>query len=119
MGREKVILDILQAKIPSSGDDIYYIDHDPRTNTWSIKVDESADEIQDFIESILVINAQLKTQDLSAKERNKLIRKRKLKIKELRKTYGRNDAADVLENKLSPSEKAEIEKKNDSNARRT
>ena len=109
--REQVILDILQANMPSSGDNIYYIDHDLQTNTWSIKVDESSDEIQDFVESILVINAQLKMQDLSAKEKNRLIRKKKLKIKELRKTYGATEAADVLENKLLQVKKKKLKKK--------
>ena len=32
-----------------SGDDIYYIYHDQKTNTFSIEVDENSDEIQDFI----------------------------------------------------------------------
>ena len=50
--REQVMLDILQSNMPSSGDDIYYIDHDPETNTFSIKIDESSDEIQDCIEGI-------------------------------------------------------------------
>ena len=109
--REQVILDILQSNMPSSGDDIYYIDHVPETNTFSIKTDESADEIQNFINGILIIDAQLRVQDLSDKERQVLIKKRKMKIKELRKNYGANEVADVLEKKLSPSEKAELEEK--------
>ena len=109
--REQVILDILQSNMPSFGDDIYYIDHDPETNTFSIKIDESTDEIQNFLNSILIIDAQLRVQDLSDKERQVLIKKRKMKIKELRKNYGANEVADVLETKPSPSEKAELEEK--------
>ena len=100
--REQVIPDILQSNMPSSGDDVYYIDHDPETNTLSIKIDESADDITD---------ARLRVQDLSDKERQALIKKRKIKIKELRKNYGANEVADILEKKLSPSEKAELEEK--------
>ena len=109
--REQVILDISQSNLPSFGDDIYYVDHDPETNTFNIKIDESADEIQNFINGILMIDAQLRLQDLSDKERQVLIKKRKMKIKELRKNYGANEAVDVLEKKLSPSEKAELEEK--------
>ena len=109
--REQLILDVLQNNMPSSGDDLYYIDHNPETNTFSINIDVSADEMQDFIDGIVIIDAQLRLQDLSAKESQTLIRKRKLKIKELRKNYDANEAADVLENKLSPSEKAELEEK--------
>ena len=109
--REQVILDISQSNMPSFGDDIYYVDHDPETNTFNIKIDESADEIQNFINGILMIDAQLRLQDLSDKERQVLIKKRKMKIKELRKNYGANEAVDVLEKKLSPSEKAELEEK--------
>ena len=104
--REQVILDILQNNLPKySVDDLYYIHHDPENNVFCIKIDETAEEIQDFIGSIMLINAQLKVETLSAKERERLIKKRKLKIKELRKTYNADAAADVLEKKLSESEK--------------
>ena len=107
--REQVIFDILQNNLPSSGDDIYYIYQDPETNFFIIRTDQSAEEIQDFIESILIIDAQLKVQTLSTKKRSKLLRKRKLKIKELRKTYNAHSAADVLDKKLSESKKKELE----------
>ena len=55
--REQVIYDILQNNLPSSGDDIYYIYQDPETNVFSIRTDQSAEEIQDFIESILIMDA--------------------------------------------------------------
>ena len=103
--REQVILDILQSNMPSSDDDVYYVDHDPETNTFSIKIDESSDEIQDFIEGILIIDTQFRLQYLSVKERQTLIKKRKLRIKESRKNYNANKAAEVLEKKLSASEK--------------
>ena len=40
--REQVIFDILQANMPNSGDDIYYVYQDPETNVFSIKADEIA-----------------------------------------------------------------------------
>ena len=108
--REQVTLDILQNNLPKySGDDLYYIHHDPENNVFSIKIDETAEEIQDFVGNIMLINAQLKVETLSAKERERLIKKRKLKIKELRKTYNAHAVADVLEKKLSESEKKELE----------
>ena len=98
--REQVIFDILQANMPNSGDDIYYVYQDPETNVFSIKADEIAEEIQDV---------KLALESLSKKERNYLLKVRSLKIKELRKTYGANVLADVLDNKLSESKKNELE----------
>ena len=85
--REQVIFDILQANMPNLGDDLYYVYQDAETNVFSIQKDELADEITDFVEGIRVLDAKLRLQDLSPKERNVLLRKRGLKIKELRKTY--------------------------------
>ena len=107
--REQVIFDILQANMPNSGDDIYYVYQDPETNVFSIKTDEIAEEIQDFVENIRIIGAKLALEDLSKKERNYLLKVRSLKIKELRKTYGATVLADVLDNKFSESEKNELE----------
>ena len=107
--REQVIFDILQANIPNSGDDIYYVYQDSETNVFSIKTDEIAEEIQDFVENIRIIDAKLALEALSKKERNYLLKVRSLKIKELRKTYGANVLADVLYNKLSESEKNALE----------
>ena len=107
--REQVIFDILQANMPNSGDDVYYIYQDPETNDFSIKTDEIADEIQDFVENIRIIDAKLAHEVLSNKERNLLLKVRSLKIKELRKTYGANVLADLLDRKLSESEKNELE----------
>ena len=103
--REQVIFDILQANMPNSGDDIYYVYQDPETNVFSIKTDEIAEEIQDFVENIRIIDAKLAIEALSKKERNCLLKVRSLKIKELRKTYGANVLADVLDNKRFESEK--------------
>ena len=103
--REQVIFDILQANMSTSGDDIYYIYQDPETNVFSIKTDEIAEEIQDFVENIRIIDAKLTLEALSKKERNYLLKVRSLKIKELRKTYGASVLADVLDNKLSESKK--------------
>ena len=79
--RAEMILDILQNNLPPSENDIYYIYHDPKTNTYSIEVDEDSAEIQDFIGSILVIDARLKVKDLSAKERTQFKNLKKMKIK--------------------------------------
>ena len=95
--------------MPNIGDDLYYIYHDPETNVFSIKKDELANEITDFVETIRVIDARLRVEDLYPKERTRLLRKRALKIKELRKTYKANTLADVLDNKLSEIEKQILE----------
>ena len=107
--RERVILDLLQANMPNMGEDLYYIDHDPVTNVFSIKKDILADEITDFVESIRVIDAKLRLQTLTRQERNNLLRTRRLKISELRKTYKAHTLADVLDNRLSETEKQILE----------
>ena len=109
--RTQVILDILQSNMPASGDDIYYIYHDQRTNIFSIEVDENSDEVQDFIESILVIDARLKIGDLSEKDRTYLKKLRKSKLQVLRKQYKAHALAEVLDNKLTEEEKLLAEKK--------
>ena len=107
--REQVIFDILQANMPNLGDDLYYVYQDPETNVFSTQKDELVDEITDFVEGIRVLDAKQRLQDLSPKERNVLLRKRGLKIKELRKTYKAHTLADVLDNKLSEMEKQILE----------
>ena len=107
--RERVIFDLLQANMPNIGEYLYYIDHDPATNVFSIKKDILADEITDFTESIRVIDAMLRLETLSRQERNNLLRKRRLKISELRKTYKARTLADVLGNRLSETEKQILE----------
>ena len=88
--REQVIFEILQANMPNSGDDIYFVYQDPETNVFSIKTDEIAEEIQDFVENIRIIDTKLALEALSKKERNYLLKVRSLEIKELKKTYGAN-----------------------------
>ena len=107
--RERVILDLLQANMPNMGEDLYDIDHDPVANVFSIKKDILADEITNFVESIRVIDAKLRLQTLTRQERNNLLRTRRLKISELRKTYKAHTLADVLDNKLSETEKQILE----------
>ena len=107
--RERVIFDLLLANMPNMGKDLYYIDHDPTTNVFSIKKDVLADEITDFVESIRVIDAKLRLQDLSQKERTRLLRTRRLKIKELCNTYKAYTLADALDNRLSETEKQILE----------
>ena len=97
--------------MPVSGDDIYYIYHDQKTNTFSIEVDENLDEIQDFIESILVIDARPKIEDLSEKDRTYLKKLRKSKLRVLRKQYKAHSLAEVLDNKLTEKEKLLAQKK--------
>ena len=108
--REQVIMDILQQNLPESND-IYYIYHDQESNTFSIEVDETADVVQDLIEEIYVIDAQLKVQDLSAKERKELKRIRRLKREELEKKYGARTVSRILSNKMTPEKKREAEEK--------
>ena len=107
--REQVIFDILQANMPNVVDDLYYIYQDPETNVFSIKTDEVADDLQDFVESIRVIDARLAIEILNKKERDYLLKAKAFKIGELRKIYKSNTLADLLENKLSQSEKNELE----------
>ena len=76
--RAEVILNILQNNLPPSENDIYYIYHDPETNTYSIEVDENIHEIQDYIQDVLTIDARLRLEDLSSAERAQL---KKLKKK--------------------------------------
>ena len=88
---------------------MYYIYQDPETNVFSIKTDEVADDLQDFVESIRVIDARLAIEILNKKERDYLLKAKALKIGELRKIYKSNTLADLLEKKLSQSEKNELE----------
>ena len=68
--------------MPNIGEDLYYVYQDPETNIFSIQKDQLADEITDFVEGIRVLDAKLRLQNLSPKERTRLLRKRALKIKE-------------------------------------
>ena len=107
--RQQVIFDLLQNHLLDSADDIYNIYHDENTNTFSIGVDETSKEIQNFIGSIMLIDARLEVEDLYDKERQTLIRKQKMKIKELEKTYRAKVAANLPEKRMTLGEKKEIE----------
>ena len=61
------------------------------------------------MECIRVIDARLAIEILSKKERNAFLKRKALKIGELRKRYKANALADILENKLSKEEKDELE----------
>ena len=108
--RTQVILNLLQKNLPDFAEDIYYIYHDEESNAFSIEVDEKSEEIQDFVESILVIDAKLRNEDLSDQKRKELKRKRRLKIKELEKTYGSRTLARTLKEKLTEEQKEAEEK---------
>ena len=98
----------MQRNLPESND-TYYVYHDQETNTFSIVVDETAEEVQNLIESVYIIGAKLETQDLSDKERSELKRTRKMKLKELDKMYGATTIARILKDKLSDQQKKEAE----------
>ena len=104
-------MNLLQNNLPASTKDIYYIYHDEETNTFSIEVDEKSEEIQDFVETILVIDARLRNEDLSDNKCEQLKRKRRLKIKELEKTYGSKTLAKKLKEKLTEEQKKEVEER--------
>ena len=109
--RTQVIMNLLQNNLPASTEVIYYIYHDEETNTFSIEVDEKSEEIQDFLETILVIDARLRNEDLSDNKRKELKRKMRLKIKELEKTYGSKTLARTLKKKLTEEQKKEAEER--------
>ena len=61
------------------------------------------------MENIRIIDARLSIEVLSKKERNSFLKRKALKIGELRKRYKANALADILESKLSKEEKDELE----------
>ena len=69
--REQVIMDLLQNNLPHDNDQ-YYIYHDQESNTFSVELDEDADEIRDLVERARVIDARLKIEYMTAKERKDL-----------------------------------------------
>ena len=74
--REQAIMELLQNNMPDNNDQ-YYIYHDQETNTFSVELDENAEEVQDFIEDIRVIDTKLKIGKLSVKERKRLKNEKK------------------------------------------
>ena len=67
------------------------------------------EEIDKLTSNIFLLNAKLKVRDLSTKERSKLIKTRKLMLKELRTTFGAEELASTLSNKLSAGELNRLE----------
>ena len=74
--REQAIMELLQNNMPDNNDQ-YYIYPDQETNTFSVELDENAEEVQDFIENIRVTDAKLKIGHLSVKERKRLKNEKK------------------------------------------
>ena len=74
--REQAIMELIQNNMPDNNDQ-YYIYPDQETNTFSVELDENAEEVQDFIENIRVIDAKLKIGHLSIKERKRLKNEKK------------------------------------------
>ena len=107
--REDVIMDLLQSNTPYSDDDRYYIYHDANTNVFSIEEDPFSEGIDNLTSQILLLNAKLKVRDLSSKERSKIIKTRKLKLKELRTTFGAEKLVLSLSTKLSSEELNRLE----------
>ena len=107
--REEVIFDLPQNNMLYSEDHRYYIYHEVDTNVFSIEEDALAEEIDDLTSQVLLLNAKMGAEDMSPKERSKLIKTRNLKLKELRKTFGTNELADSLSTKLSDSELKRVE----------
>ena len=73
---EQVIMDLLQNNMPHDNDQ-YYIYHDQESNTFSVELDEEADEIRDLVERARVIDARLKIEYMTAKERKDLKNRKK------------------------------------------
>ena len=82
--REQVKMDLLQNNMPHDNDQ-YYIYHDQESNTFSVELDEDADEIRGLIEGARVIDARLKIEYMTAKKRKDKKKKQKEKIKKNRK----------------------------------
>ena len=106
--REEAIMKLLQNNIPDD-DDLYYIYHDQETNTFSVEVDEDAEEVRDLIEGVYVIDAQLKFENYSARERKELKNKRKRIIEILKNHYGDKTLSRVLSDKMMPEKRRELE----------
>ena len=106
--REEAIMTLLQNNIPDNND-MYYIYHYQETNTFSVEVDEDAEDVRDLIEGVCVIDAQLKYEDFSAKKRKALKNRRKQIIETLRNHYGDKTLSRVLSNKMTPEKRTEIE----------
>ena len=106
--REEAIMTLLQNNIPDDNN-MYYIYHDQGTNTFSVEVDEDAEEVRDLIEGVYVIDAQLKHENYSARERKELKNERKTIIEILKNHYGDTTLSRVLSEKMTPEKRRELE----------
>ena len=106
--REEAIMTLLQNNLPDDNDR-YYIYHDQEANTFSVEVDEDQEELGDLIERIYVIDAQLKLEAYSAKERKELKKRRKRYLEILNDHYGYLTLSRVFLDKMSLEKKRELE----------
>ena len=106
--REQVIMDLLQNNIPHDNDQ-YYIYHDQETNTFSVELDEDADEIRDLVERARVIDARLKIEYMSVKERKNLKTQKKKLLKFLEEYYGLKTLPRVMADKKTSQEIIDLE----------
>ena len=106
--REQAIMKLLQNNMPDNNDQCY-IYHDQETNTFSAELDENAEEVQDIIEDIRVIDAKLNVEYLSVKERKRLKNEKKRLLKFLNDYYGIKTLSRVMANKRDPKEQKELE----------
>ena len=90
--------DLLQNNMPDSNGQ-YYIYHDQETNTFSVELDEDADKIRDLVERARVIDAKLKIEYLTAKERKSLKKNKKELLTFMKDYYGMTTLPRVLADK--------------------
>ena len=106
--REQVIMDLLQNNVPHDNDQ-YYIYHDQETNTFSVELDEDADEIRDLVERARVIDPRLKIEYLTAKERKNLKTQKKKLLTFLEEYYGLKTLSRVMADKKTSQEIIDLE----------
>ena len=106
--REQVIMDLLQNNMPHDNDQ-YYIYHDQETNTFSVELDEDADEIRDLVERARVIDARLKIEYMTAKERKNLKTQKKKLLTFLEEYYGLKTLPRVMADKKTSQEIIDLE----------
>ena len=106
--REQVIIDLLQNNMPHDNDQ-YYIYHDQESNTFSVELDEDADEIRDLVERARVIDARLKIEYMTAKERKNLKTQKKKLLTFLEEYYGLKTPPRVMADKKTNQEIIDLE----------
>ena len=106
--REQVIMDLLQNNMPHDNDQ-YYIYHDQESNTFSVELDEDADEIRDLVVRARVIDARLKIEYMTAKERKDLKKQKKKLLKFMEEYYGMKTLPSVMADKKTSKDISELE----------